>query len=71
MVDSRQKEVDIEQFILDKELEFYEWYQSSSSHLDKVFKDDLVLKQHVAQELQKNVETIKIKKAELEKLRKN
>ena len=40
MIEEREKQVDIQQYVLDKEVDFFDWYESSSTALDqKILKD--------------------------------
>ena len=45
MIEEREKEVDIQQYVLDKDVDFFDWYESSSTALDQKILEDIQNKQ--------------------------
>ena len=41
MIEQREKEVDIQQYVLDKDVDFFDWYESSSTALDQMMLEDI------------------------------
>lgn len=69
MIEQREKEVDIQQYVLDKDVDFFDWYESSSTALDQKMMEDIQGK-HLSPETVEKLKILQKDIAQLENQRK-